>query len=150
MLSGYQTCFWISLGYHYWKLSGSHFNDILVETLIIDFRMYETWMNENQIHKNKILRPGWDKPHYAGHILKVQCTRFNAQPLNKVWRLMHKVWTNYNIINPFYNHAFDDHFFLVTLTNCDLNVCSHISYKPLQDCDYRPHFFLRNSPFILE
>jgi len=22
--------------------------------------------------------------------------------------------------------------------NCDLNVYSHISYKPLQDCDYRP------------
>jgi len=28
--------------------------------------------------------------------------------------------------------------FLVTLMNCDLNVYSHILYKPLQNCDYRP------------
>jgi len=27
--------------------------------------------------------------------------------------------------------------FLMTLTNCDLNMYSHIAYKPLQDCDYR-------------
>jgi hypothetical protein len=64
---------------------------------------------------------------------------------------MHKVRTNYNIINPFYNQTFGDHFFLVTLTNCDLNVCSHISYKPLQDCDYRQKKkSLQNNPFILE
>jgi hypothetical protein len=25
----------------------------------------------------------------------------------------------------------------VTLTNCDLNMYTHISYKPLQDSDYR-------------
>jgi hypothetical protein len=31
--------------------------------------------------------------------------------------------------------------FLVTLTNCDLNVYNHIPYKPLQDCDYRQFFF---------
>jgi hypothetical protein len=31
--------------------------------------------------------------------------------------------------------------FFVTLTNCDLNVYSHILYKPLQDCDYRPKKF---------
>jgi hypothetical protein len=36
-----------------------------------------------------------------------------------------------------HDHAFGDHFF-VTLTNCNLNVYSHILYKPLQDCDYRP------------
>jgi hypothetical protein len=45
--------------------------------------------------------------------------------------------------------------------NCDLNVYSPISYKPLQDCDYRPlnkkekkekkkNKFLQNSPFMLE
>jgi hypothetical protein len=27
--------------------------------------------------------------------------------------------------------------FFVTLMNCDLNVYSHILYKPLQGCDYR-------------
>jgi hypothetical protein len=42
-----------------------------------------------------------------------------------------------NTVNPFYNQAFGDHLFLVTLTNCDLNVYSHIPYKPLQGCDYR-------------
>ncbi len=31
--------------------------------------------------------------------------------------------------NPLYNHALGDHFFLVTLTNCDLNVYTHIPYK---------------------
>jgi len=25
----------------------------------------------------------------------------------------------------------------VKLMNCDLNLCSHIPYKPLQDCDYK-------------
>jgi len=28
--------------------------------------------------------------------------------------------------------------FFVTLMNCDLNVYSHILYKPLQGYDYRP------------
>ncbi len=27
--------------------------------------------------------------------------------------------------------------FFATLMNCDLNMYSHISYRPLQDCDYR-------------
>jgi len=41
-------------------------------------------------------------------------------------------------VNPFYNEALGDHlFFLVTLMNYDLNVYSHIPYKPLQDCDYK-------------
>jgi hypothetical protein len=40
-------------------------------------------------------------------------------------------------VNFLYNHTLGDQFFFVTLTNCDLNVCSHIPYKPLQDCDYR-------------
>jgi hypothetical protein len=31
--------------------------------------------------------------------------------------------------------------FFATLTNCDLNVYSHIPYKPLQDCDYKPKMF---------
>jgi hypothetical protein len=38
--------------------------------------MNETCMNENQIEKNKILRPRKDKTHYPGHFLKVWCTRF--------------------------------------------------------------------------
>jgi hypothetical protein len=40
-------------------------------------------------------------------------------------------------INPLYNHAFDDHFFFLTLTNSDLNMYSYIPYKSLQDCDYK-------------
>ncbi len=27
--------------------------------------------------------------------------------------------------------------FFVTIMNCDLNMYSHIPYKPLQNCDYR-------------
>jgi hypothetical protein len=27
--------------------------------------------------------------------------------------------------------------FFVTLTNCGLNMYSHIPYKPFQDCDYK-------------
>jgi hypothetical protein len=42
----------------------------------------------------------------------------------------------YCTINPLYNHAYDDHFF-VTLMNFDLNVYTHIPYKPSPDCDYR-------------
>jgi hypothetical protein len=33
--------------------------------------------------------------------------------------------------------------------NCDLNMYSHISYKTLQDCDYRQKN-LQNNPFMLE
>jgi hypothetical protein len=40
--------------------------------------------------------------------------------------------------NPLYNHTLGDHFFCVTLMNCDLNVYSHIPCELLQDCDYRP------------
>jgi len=39
-------------------------------------------------------------------------------------------------------------FFIVTLTNCDLNVSSHISYKPLQDCDYRQKPFTKQLLYI--
>jgi len=47
--------------------------------------------------------------------------------------------SNFDIVNPFYNNSLGDHlFFLVTLTNCDLNVYRHIPYKTLQDCDYIP------------
>jgi len=45
--------------------------------------------------------------------------------------------------------------FFVTLTNCDLNVYSHIPYKPIQDCDYRqknltkqPFYARINVPFV--
>jgi len=39
--------------------------------------------------------------------------------------------------------------FFVTLTSCDLNVYSHIPYKPLQDCDYRQKKILQNSLLML-
>jgi len=52
-------------------------------------------------------------------------------------------------VNPLYNHTFGDHFFCVTLMNCDLNVYSHIPYKLLQDCDYSKNN-LQNNPFMLE
>jgi hypothetical protein len=52
-------------------------------------------------------------------------------------------------INPLYNHALGDHFF-VTLTNFDLNMYSHIPHKPLQDCDYMLKKTLQNNPFMLE
>jgi hypothetical protein len=40
--------------------------------------------------------------------------------------------------NPLYNHTVGDYFFfLVTLTNCDINVYNHTRYSLLQDCDYR-------------
>jgi hypothetical protein len=41
--------------------------------------------------------------------------------------------------NPLHNHAIGDHFFFffLTLTNCDLNMDNQISYKLLQDYDYR-------------
>jgi hypothetical protein len=44
-------------------------------------------------------------------------------------------------VNPLYNHTLGDHF-LVTLINCDLNIYSHIPYKPLQDCGY-----MQKSPY---
>jgi hypothetical protein len=40
--------------------------------------------------------------------------------------------------------------FFVTLTNCDLNVYNHISYKLLQDCDYKQKKTLQNSSFMFE
>ncbi len=40
--------------------------------------------------------------------------------------------------------------FLVMLMNCDLIVYSHILYKPLQDCDYRPKKIIKNKPGMLE
>jgi hypothetical protein len=59
--------------------------------------------------------------------------------------------THLHTVNPFYNHALITTFFVVTLTNCDLNMYSHISYKPLQDYDYRQKkHFLQNSFFMLE
>ncbi len=61
---------------------------------------------------------------------------------------MDGVWLQQYTTNPLYNHTFGDHFF-VTLTDCDLNVYSHIPYKPLQDCDYG-QMFLQNSPFMLK
>jgi hypothetical protein len=45
---------------------------------------------------------------------------------------------------------FGDHFFLMTLTNCDLNLYSHILYKPLQDSDYMNFFLLQNNSFMLK
>jgi hypothetical protein len=39
--------------------------------------------------------------------------------------------------------------FFMTLINCDLNMYSHISYKLLQDCDYKKKK-LTNNPFMLE
>jgi hypothetical protein len=53
-------------------------------------------------------------------------------------------------VNPLYNHTLGDHFFFVTLTNCDLNVYSHIPYKPLQDCDYSSKKNFTKYPFMLE
>jgi hypothetical protein len=53
------------------------------------------------------------------------------------------------IVNPLYNHTLGDHFFFVTLMNCDLNVYSHILYKPLQDCDCRQKN-LQNNLFMLK
>jgi len=35
--------------------------------------------------------------------------------------------------------------FFVTLMNCDLNVYSHIPYKPLQDCDYMQKQFYKTT-----
>jgi hypothetical protein len=35
--------------------------------------------------------------------------------------------------------------FFVTLMNCDLNMYSHIPYKPLENCDYRPKKNLQNN-----
>ncbi len=57
----------------------------------------------------------------------------------------------YLVIFPYtinYNHTLGDHLF-VTLTNCDLNVYSHIPYNPLQDCDYKKKK-LQNSLFMLK
>jgi hypothetical protein len=45
-----------------------------------------------------------------------------------------------NTVNPSIIMPFGDHFFLMTLTNCDLNLYSHILYKPLQDSDYMKFF----------
>jgi hypothetical protein len=39
--------------------------------------------------------------------------------------------------------------FFLTMMNCDLNMYSQISYKPLQDCDYKQKN-LQNNPSILE
>ncbi len=39
-------------------------------------------------------------------------------------------------VNTLYNHTLGDHFFFVTLMNCDSNVYSRTPCKPLQDCDY--------------
>jgi hypothetical protein len=39
----------------------------------------------------------------------------------------------------------------VTLTNGDLNVYSHVPYKPLQDSDYRQKYkILQNNLFMLK
>jgi hypothetical protein len=35
----------------------------------------------------------------------------------------------------------------VTLMNCDLNMYSHIPYKPLQDCDYKQKKTLQNNSY---
>ncbi len=53
-----------------------------------------------------------------------------------------------NIVNPLYNLTFGDHFFCLTQMNCDLNVYSHIPYKPLQDCDYRPKKRIYKTTFL--
>jgi len=34
--------------------------------------------------------------------------------------------------------------------NCELNVYSHIPYKPFPDCDYRKEKTLQNSSIMLE
>jgi hypothetical protein len=59
-------------------------------------------------------------------------------------------------VNLLYNHTLGDHFFffffffvVVTLMNCDLNVYSHIPYKPLQDCDYRGKENFTKQPFYV-
>jgi len=49
------------------------------------------------------------------------------------------------IINPFYNHALNDHFFFVTLMNWDLNVYSHIPYEPLQGCECRQNKYYKTT-----
>jgi hypothetical protein len=51
---------------------------------------------EPDSEKTPLLRPGWDKIIYSGQVLRTTRTRFNAQPLNKVVHLMHKVQTNYS------------------------------------------------------
>ncbi len=55
---------------------------------------------------------------------------------------MHLQWTPF-IITPLMTTPF------VTLTNCDLNMYSHIPYKLLQDCDYRGKKVAKQ-PFMLE
>jgi hypothetical protein len=40
-------------------------------------------------------------------------------------------------------------YLFLTMINCDLNMYSHISYKPLQDCDCRQKN-LQNNPSMLE
>ncbi len=39
--------------------------------------------------------------------------------------------------------------FVVTLMNFDLNMYSHIPYKPLQDCDYMQKKNLTKQPFYV-
>jgi len=40
--------------------------------------------------------------------------------------------------------------FFLALMNYDLNVCSHVPYKPLQDCNYRQKKTLQNNCFMLK
>jgi hypothetical protein len=60
-------------------------------------------------------------------------------------QLQSKVEKRRITINPLYNsHPWWSLFFM-TLINCDLNMYSHIQYKPLQDYDYRQEKTLQNN-----
>jgi hypothetical protein len=69
-----------------WNFQGINFTDTLIEPLITGSNLYEKYQtNENWIQRNKFKY--WDprdKTPYSGQVLKIECTRFNAQSLNKV------------------------------------------------------------------
>jgi hypothetical protein len=56
----------------------------------LDYRLWFVWEPNNE---NRIKKLNTETAPYSGQVLSVQCTRSNAQPLNKVVHLMHKVRT---------------------------------------------------------